>query len=117
MALSSLLQWYGFWTANGPLRSRQGSNDAPRSAFSRWVNWLEGFFLPLLTVVGLLLFLFARPMFFGALTIGALALVGLSVLSWFRTGSLRVMRSVPFLVVCAGIGYSVGFLRELLFPE
>lgn len=85
--------------------------------FSRTINWVQGLSLPILTVVVPLLFLFARPVFFGTVCIGALALLGLSALCWVRTGSLRATLWIPGTATCAGIGYSLGFLRELLVPE
>ncbi len=85
--------------------------------FSRALNWAEGLFPPLAIVVAPLLFVFERPMFFGAFAVGALALLSLLILSWRRTGSLRAAFIVPASLVYAGFGYSIGFLRELLFPQ
>ena len=85
--------------------------------FSRAVNWIQGLFLPLLAVAGTSLFLFARPAFFGTLGIVGLTLLSVSALCWRRTGSGRAMLRIPGALTCAGIGYSLGFLRELLCPE
>jgi succinoglycan biosynthesis protein ExoA len=85
--------------------------------FSRRVNWAEGFSLPLATLVTSLLFVLARPAFFGVLAAGGLSLLGVSVLCWYRTGSFKAMLWVPILALYAAIGYSLGFLRELLLSR
>lgn len=85
--------------------------------FSRRANWAEGLFAPLGALVTPLLFIFARPAFFAGLAAGGSMLLGVSALCWYRTGSFRAMLWLPVLALCAGIGYSFGFLRELFFPE
>jgi cellulose synthase/poly-beta-1,6-N-acetylglucosamine synthase-like glycosyltransferase len=85
--------------------------------FSRRVNWAEGLVPPFVALVSPLLFIFARPAFFAGLAAGGGTLLGVSALCWYRTGSFRAMLWIPVLALCAGIGYSSGFLRELFFPE
>jgi cellulose synthase/poly-beta-1,6-N-acetylglucosamine synthase-like glycosyltransferase len=85
--------------------------------FHRLVNWIEGLSPPFVAVGASLLFVFAWQAFFGALALGMAVLLGLAALCWRKTGSLGAAVRIPLIAMVAAPGYSLGFIKELVFPE
>jgi cellulose synthase/poly-beta-1,6-N-acetylglucosamine synthase-like glycosyltransferase len=78
---------------------------------------LEGFSVPIALLLIILLYFLSKPALFTAIGLGLVLLLYLWAKCWWQTKSFTIARLVSPVIVTMALGYSLGYVKETLFPE